>query len=63
MSAHILLEDMPISVANNIQVQVSELLAHHYKIRHATLQVECAGCDPDSLYCDIEALHSHEYSK
>lgn len=51
MSAHILTEDIPISAGTKIQHQINELVHHRYNITHATLQLECADCDPDSLYC------------
>jgi cobalt-zinc-cadmium efflux system protein len=60
MSAHILTEDVQISKGSAIQAQVNEMLAHHYKIAHATLQLECIGCEPDLLYCEIDADHVHQ---
>lgn len=60
MSAHILTEDIPISAGVDIQRKVNEILSLRYNIGHATLQLECVGCDPDSLYCDITANnHAH----
>jgi cobalt-zinc-cadmium efflux system protein len=53
MSAHILTEDLPISSGVNIQRQINEIVFHRYKIAHATLQLECVDCFPDSLYCDF----------
>src|SRR5574341_1357174 len=50
MSAHILTEDIPISAGTRIQSEVSQLVARQYNIAHATLQLECVGCDPDALY-------------
>ena len=61
MSAHILTEDIPISAGADMQRKVNEILYHRYNVVHATLQLECVGCDPDSLYCDItEINHIHE---
>jgi cobalt-zinc-cadmium efflux system protein len=51
MSAHILTEDITISAGNRIQAAINELVYHRYNIAHATLQLECADCDSDSLYC------------
>ena len=63
MSAHILTDDVPISDGADIQRQINEIVYHRYNIAHATLQLECVGCMPDSLYCDItEANHTHEQS-
>ncbi len=53
LSAHILIDDMPISQGALIQRQIAEIVEHGYGIGHCTLQMECEGCDPDPLYCDI----------
>jgi cobalt-zinc-cadmium efflux system protein len=53
MSAHILTDDLHISVGGTIQRQISEILRHRYNISHATLQLECVDCYPHSLYCDL----------
>jgi cobalt-zinc-cadmium efflux system protein len=53
MSAHILTDDLHISVGADIQRQISEIVYHRYNISHATLQLECVDCDLDSLYCDL----------
>lgn len=60
MSVHILTDDLPISTGAHIQRQINELVYHRYNIAHATLQLECVGCLPESLYCDItEITHTH----
>lgn len=60
LSAHVVTEDMLNSEGAAIQRAVNELLHHHYGIAHATLQLECVGCEPDLLYCDMtEASHHH----
>jgi cobalt-zinc-cadmium efflux system protein len=53
LSAHIVVEDMAISQAALIQRQVCATIEQVYGIGHCTLQMECVGCDPDTLYCDI----------
>lgn len=58
MSAHILTDDLHISAGAGIQREVSEILLHRYNIAHATLQLECVDCFPDSLYCDLNG-HYH----
>src|SRR5574341_44025 len=60
MSAHILTDNLPISLGAEIQRQVNEILYRRYNVAHATLQLECVGCDPDSLYCDMDGS-SHAY--
>jgi cobalt-zinc-cadmium efflux system protein len=59
MSAHILTDDLPLSSGAGIQSRVSELLAQRFNIAHATLQLECVGCTPDSLYCDFDKMHNN----
>ncbi len=60
LSAHILTDDIPMSEGTKIQTAVSETLYHNYGIAHATLQLECAGCIPADLYCDItDNSHIH----
>ena len=58
MSGHILTDDLHISAGARIQHQISELLQRRYNIAHATLQLECVDCFPDSLYCDLNG-HFH----
>jgi cobalt-zinc-cadmium efflux system protein len=58
MSAHILTDDLHISVGADIQHQINEVLNDRYNIAHATLQLECVECAPDSLYCDLNG-HVH----
>jgi len=61
LSAHIMTADIPVSAGTAIQRGVNEVLFHKYNIQHATLQLECEGCDPSMLYCDItEINHIHE---
>ncbi len=54
MSAHVLTENLPISDGAVIQSNINEMVSHRYNISHATLQLECVDCEPDSLYCDID---------
>jgi cobalt-zinc-cadmium efflux system protein len=58
MSAHILTDDLHISAGADIQHHINDLLNHRYNIAHATLQLECVECAPDSLYCDLNG-HVH----
>jgi cobalt-zinc-cadmium efflux system protein len=59
MSAHVLTADVSLSAGAEIQRQLSELLFQRYNVGHATLQLECVDCEPDSLYCDINGLVHH----
>jgi cobalt-zinc-cadmium efflux system protein len=60
LSAHILTDDIPVSAGTKIQAAISETLYHNYGIAHATLQLECEGCIPANLFCDItDNRHTH----
>jgi cobalt-zinc-cadmium efflux system protein len=57
LSAHLVVEDVPVSVGAKVQDAVGEMLAKTYGITHATLQLECTDCVSPDLYCDI--THNH----
>jgi len=62
LSAHILIDDIPVSETVVVQSLINELLFHKYGIGHATLQLECVGCVSTELYCNIAAnshVHMH----
>lgn len=53
LSAHVVTDDIPISQAVALQRRLRAIMHERYGINHSTLQLECEGCDPDALYCDI----------
>ncbi len=55
LSAHVLVDDEPISVGVEIQRGINVVLQQQYNIAHATLQLECVGCEPDTLYCELNS--------
>jgi len=57
LSAHVLVDDEPISVGAGIQRQINDVLQTQYNIAHATLQLECVGCEPDTLYCELNSIN------
>ncbi len=60
LSVHILTDDISMSAGAEIRAALGALLGQRYHIAHATLQLECAGCVPAVLYCDIqEGMHEH----
>jgi cobalt-zinc-cadmium efflux system protein len=54
LSAHILVDDVSISAGAAIQHQINHMLQERYSIGHATLQLECADCEPDRLFCELK---------
>lgn len=58
LSAHLLTDDLPISAGAAIQQRANEVLRTRHGIAHATLQLECVGCEPDRLYCELTP-HQH----
>ncbi len=60
LTAHIRTGDISVSAGSSLQNQINGILLHKYNIQHATLQLECEGCTPSLLYCDIkEVKHTH----
>jgi cobalt-zinc-cadmium efflux system protein len=61
-SAHVLLNDRKISETDTIRREIEEKLSG-LGIRHTVLQMECAECQANDLYCQIgspeEADHHH----
>jgi len=53
LSAHLITDDVPVSVGTKVRAAVGGMLVDHYDITHATLQLECMDCAPVGLYCDI----------
>ena len=53
LSAHIVTDDVAISRGAALQREVRELVGRKYGVGHATLQLECVGCEGDELFCDI----------
>ena len=61
LSVHIMVDDISMSAGAEIQAALGSLLGRQYRIGHATLQLECNGCQPEVLFCDIqESNHIHE---
>ena len=61
LSAHVVTADISTRDATAIQRRIHELMRHKYGIVHATVQLECVGCDPDALYCDLnDPRHHHD---
>lgn len=58
LSTHLLTDDISVSAGAAIQRRANEMLHARHGIAHATLQLECVGCEPDSLYCELTP-HSH----
>ncbi len=53
LSAHVLTGDVSISAGAEIQRDINQLLLQRYDIAHTALQLECEGCNPDALYCEL----------
>ena len=62
LSAHIVTDDIHVSAGVSIQHNLNEILAHKYNIHHATLQLECEGCNGNILFCNIHE-HQHEHAE
>jgi cobalt-zinc-cadmium efflux system protein len=65
LSAHVQVDERPLSACDELLVGVNRLLQTTYKIGHSTIQVECAGCNPNHLYCAMNpeggSDHNHAH--
>ena len=64
LSAHVQVADRPLSACDELLVGLNRLLQTKYKIGHSTIQIECAGCNPNHLYCtmDPEGGDAHDHA-
>jgi cobalt-zinc-cadmium efflux system protein len=54
LSGHLVVEDVPVSVAEQISAEVRKMLEGRFNIAHSTVQMECvACCDPEALFCNL----------
>lgn len=53
LSAHVQIGDRPLSECDSLLGRLGTMLKQRYNIDHATIQVECAGCETRHLYCDL----------
>jgi cobalt-zinc-cadmium efflux system protein len=51
LSAHVQVNDRPLSACDALLDTLNRLLQDRYHIAHTTIQFECAGCSPNDLYC------------
>ncbi len=60
-SGHVQVKDQKISQADDIRKEIEHRL-EHIGIRHSVIQMECAECEANGIYCKIEAAgeaHHH----
>jgi cobalt-zinc-cadmium efflux system protein len=64
LSAHVQMEDRPLRECDPLLDRLSTMLRTRYRIGHTTIQVECAGCETNHLYCamssESEGTRDHE---
>ena len=65
LSAHVQFADRPLSACDELLLGLNRLLQTTYKIGHSTIQIECAGCTPNHLYCAMDpdggSAHQHAH--
>ncbi len=59
MSGHLLVDDQRVSQAQDILVEVREVLAHQFGIEHTTIQFEGQVCRPGEVFCVQPDGHPH----
>ena len=61
LSAHVQVDDRPLSACDDLLTDLNRMLQTTYKIGHSTIQVECAGCNPNHLYCSMDPEGGSEH--
>jgi cobalt-zinc-cadmium efflux system protein len=61
LSCHVLVDDLSVSQGANIVGRLNELLSSKFSIGHSTMQLECVGCEPNSLYCSLTPHPEEEH--
>ncbi|MCL4490245.1 MAG: cation diffusion facilitator family transporter [Chloroflexi bacterium] len=61
LSAHVLTDDITIRRGADIQREINLMLVERYDIAHTAIQLECEGCTPDALYCEMGANGNGEH--
>lgn len=51
LSCHLMVGDVPVSSTAQLLEQITEMLAHEYRIAHTTIQFEYAMCAADDPFC------------
>jgi cobalt-zinc-cadmium efflux system protein len=49
LSAHVLINDQPVSGCRNIVDEIKELLEHRFNVLHSTIQLECDKCEQGQM--------------
>jgi cobalt-zinc-cadmium efflux system protein len=62
LSAHLVTQDVSVSIGAKVQVAVGGMLANDYGISHSTLQLECIDCAPLGLYCELTNNNNHHHN-
>jgi cobalt-zinc-cadmium efflux system protein len=57
-SGHVQVHDRKISEADAVRKQIERLLSDH-GIKHAVIQMECADCRNNEIYCNVNAENCH----
>jgi cobalt-zinc-cadmium efflux system protein len=57
-SAHVQIHDQKISEGDNIRKEIEHLLSDQ-GIKHAVIQMECADCCNNEIYCNINPENGH----
>jgi cobalt-zinc-cadmium efflux system protein len=60
LSAHIVLEDQPLSRTAALMSDAKRLLRERYRVEHTTIQFECADCEQCSGLSDCEEGELHD---
>lgn len=55
MSGHVLIADQAVSDAMQIREDIEKLVRERFRIKHSTLQLECATCESGGILCSLRS--------
>ncbi len=58
LSCHLRVSDADAPRASGVVLEVKQMLAANYAMRHSTIETECCGCHTSEVYCQME-VRSH----
>ncbi|HEX8918634.1 MAG TPA: cation diffusion facilitator family transporter, partial [Chloroflexota bacterium] len=61
LTAHIQVEDGLLSERDRLLGRLDSMLRERYRIGHTTIQLECAGCESNHLYCEMKQMEAHSH--
>ena len=63
MSCHVLIDDLLMSQAAEIRIEIEKVLRRQFDIEHSALQMECQECGTNDLFCSLTPVLPEDEDK